>query len=53
MAQENERKIGRIRIPLSISRISWRDLAVTLGPIVLLSIITIWIAFRLVRRAPH
>jgi NMT1 family protein len=52
MAQENERKIGRIRIPVSISRISWRDLAVTLGPILLLSIIAIWIAFWFVRPAP-
>lgn len=52
MAQENKRKIGLIRIPLSISRISWRDLAVTLGPILLLSIIAIWIAFLFVRPAP-
>jgi hypothetical protein len=52
MAQENKRKIGLIRISLSISRISWRDLAVTLGPILLLSIIAIWIAFRFVRPAP-
>jgi hypothetical protein len=52
MALENKRKIGRLRIPVSISRISWRDLAVTLGPILLLSIIAIWIAFRFVRPAP-
>ena len=52
MAQENKRKIGRIRIPLSISRISWRDLALTLGPILLLSVIAIWIAFWFVRPAP-
>ena len=52
MAQENKRKIGRIRIPSSISRISWRDVAVTLGPILLLGIIAIWIAFWLVRPAP-
>lgn len=37
---------------LSISRISWRDLAVTLGPILLLSIFAIWISFRFVRPAP-
>ncbi len=52
MAQENKRNIGRIRIPLSISRVSWRDLAVTLGPILLLSAIAIWIAFKFVRPAP-
>ena len=52
MAQENKRKIGRIRIPLSIPRISWRDLAVTLVPILLLSLFAIWLAFRFVRPAP-
>ena len=52
MAQENKRKIGRIRIPLSISRISWRDLAVTLGAMLLLIMFAIWIAFSFVRPAP-
>jgi hypothetical protein len=52
MAQENKRKIGRIRIPLSIPRISWRDLVVTLVPILLLTIFAIWLAFRFVRPAP-
>jgi len=52
MAEESKRKIGRIRIPLSFSRISWRDLAVTLGPILVLGMIAIWIAFRFVRPAP-
>jgi hypothetical protein len=52
MAQENKRKIGRLRIPLSIPRISWRDLAVTVGPIILLCIIALWIALRFVRPAP-
>src|SRR5687768_8432513 len=52
MAQESKRKFDRIRIPSSISRISWRDLAVTVVPILLLCIFTIWIAFRFVRPAP-
>jgi hypothetical protein len=52
MAQENKRKIGRIRIPLNIPRISWRDVAVTLVPILLLSLFAIWLALRLVRPAP-
>jgi hypothetical protein len=52
MAQENKRKFGRIRIPLSIPRISWRDLAVTLVPILLLSLFAIWLALRFVRPAP-
>jgi len=32
--------------------ISWRDLAMTLGPILLLSIAGIWVAIRFVRPAP-
>jgi TRAP-type uncharacterized transport system substrate-binding protein len=32
--------------------ISWRDLAMTLGPILLLSLVGIWIAIRFVRPAP-
>ena len=52
MAEENKRKIGRIRIPLTIPRISWRDVAVTLVPILLLSMFAIWLAFRFVRPAP-
>jgi len=52
MAQENRRKIGRIRIPLSIPRISWRDVAVTLVPILLVSLFAIWLALRFVRPAP-
>ncbi len=34
------------------SKVSWRDLALTLGPILLLSVAAIWIAFRFVRPAP-
>lgn len=39
MAQENRREPGRLRIPSSMPRISWRDLAVTVGPIVLLCLL--------------
>src|SRR5262245_5463018 len=52
MAQESKRKIGRIRIPFNIPRISWRDLAVTLIPILALSLFAIWLALRFVRPAP-
>lgn len=52
MAQENKRKIGRIRIPLSMPRISWRDVAVTLVPILLVSLFAIWLALKFVRPAP-
>ncbi|HYV63987.1 MAG TPA: TAXI family TRAP transporter solute-binding subunit [Bryobacteraceae bacterium] len=52
MDQEEKPKTGRIHWPLSISRISWRDLAVSLGPAVLLGLAAIWIAFWFVRPAP-
>ena len=52
MAQESKRKIGRIRIPLSIPRISWRDVAVTLVPILLLTLFAILLALEFVRPAP-
>ena len=50
--QENKRRFGRIRIPLSITRISWRDLAVSLGPVLLLAAAAIGAAFWFVRPAP-
>ena len=50
--QENKRRIGPLRLPLSISRISWQDLAVTLVPIVLLTAAAVWAAFWFVRPAP-
>ena len=40
--------LPRIRIP----RISWRDLAVTVGPFVLLLVVAFWIALRYVNPAP-
>src|ERR1700694_331708 len=40
--------ISRFKIP----RISWRDLAVTLGPFILLVVVAFWFAFRFVRPAP-
>jgi TRAP-type uncharacterized transport system substrate-binding protein len=52
MAQDDNRKRGLIRIPASISRISWRDLAASLGPIVLLSAAAIGVALYFVRPAP-
>ena len=52
MAQDDNRKVGPLRIPFSITRISWRDLAVSLGPILLLSAAAVWVAFWFVRPAP-
>ena len=45
-------KIGSIRLRARIGRISWRDLALTLGPILLISLLALWVAFRFVRPAP-
>jgi len=50
--QDHTRRIGPIRLPVRIVRLSWRDLAVTLGPILLISVAAIWIAFHFVRPAP-
>ncbi|MBI4290910.1 MAG: ABC transporter substrate-binding protein [Betaproteobacteria bacterium] len=44
------RPLRRFRI--DIARISWRDLAVTLGPFLLVSVLAFWIAYRFVRPAP-
>src|SRR5689334_10649839 len=52
MTQDNRRRLGPLRIPISISRISWRDLAVTLAPVLLLTAAAVWIALKFVRPAP-
>jgi len=46
------RKFRRIRLPARFTAVSWRDLAATLGPILLVSLLAIWIAFKFVRPAP-
>ncbi len=46
------RKLRHIRLPARFTAVSWRDLAVTLGPILLVSVLAIWIAFKFVRPAP-
>ena len=46
------RKLGPIRLPQRFVRLSWRDLALTLGPILLLSAAAIWAALYFVRPAP-
>ncbi|MBN3845233.1 C4-dicarboxylate ABC transporter substrate-binding protein [Paraburkholderia sp. Ac-20342] len=46
---------GRTRPPRLVARfvaISWRDLAVSFGPLVLLAIVAIWAAVRLIQPAP-
>ena len=46
--KNDKRKIG----PLRMQRVSWRDLAGSLGLVLLLSAVAIWIAFHFVRPAP-
>jgi hypothetical protein len=46
------RKFGRLKLPSRLALVSWRDLAFTLGPIVLVSVAAIWTAFWFVRPAP-
>jgi hypothetical protein len=48
----DKRKIGPLRIPLRIQRVSWHDLAVSLGLVLLVSVVAIWVAFHFVRPAP-
>ncbi|HEY2024676.1 TAXI family TRAP transporter solute-binding subunit, partial [Paraburkholderia sp.] len=48
-------RLGRTRRPRLVARfvaISWRDLAVSFGPLVLLAIVAIWAAVRLIQPAP-
>ena len=52
MEENHQPKIGPLRIPLRIQRISWRDLATSLGVVLLLSAVSIWIALHFVRPAP-
>jgi len=50
-ARERARKLLALKIP-KIPRISWRDLAVTLGPVLLISVGAIMLALHFVRPAP-
>lgn len=43
--------LPRLQLP-RIPRISWRDLAVTLGPFILILAVAFWAAYRFVRPAP-
>jgi TRAP-type uncharacterized transport system substrate-binding protein len=45
-------RVVPIRLRARLIRVSWRDLAFTLGPILLLSLAGIWFAIRYVRPAP-
>jgi hypothetical protein len=52
MSPNTLKKFRRIRLPARFTAVSWRDLAATLGPILLISLFAIWIAFKFVRPAP-
>ena len=49
---EQPRRFPRIQLPTRFALISWRDLALTLGPIVLICAAAIWATFWFVRPAP-
>jgi len=49
---QSTRALGPLRIPRRITRISWRDFAASLGPVLLVSVLAIWIAVHFVRPAP-
>jgi TRAP-type uncharacterized transport system substrate-binding protein len=52
MPSEKLRALRRIRFPARFTAVSWRDLATTLGPVLLLTALAIWVAFKFVRPAP-
>jgi len=52
MSEGGRRKLGPIRLPARFALVSWRDLALSLGPIVLISAAAIWATFWYVRPAP-
>lgn len=53
MTEEGDtRNIGPLPILRRVQRISWRDLAASLGPVLLVSVAAIWIAVHFVRPAP-
>ena len=45
-------RVVSVKLRTRFVRVSWRDLALTLGPILLLSLAGIWLAIRYVRPAP-
>ena len=52
MTPKAPRKLPRLRMPSRFSAVSWRDLAITMGPVIIVSVIAIWAAFTFVKPAP-
>ena len=51
-AKSTKAAAGRLNLRARIGRISWRDLGLTLGPFLVISLVAIWIALRFVQPAP-
>src|SRR5262245_37875073 len=49
---EERKRLPRIRLPTRFALVSWRDLALTLGPILLIVVAAVWATFHFVRPAP-
>ena len=46
------RKLAAMRLPMRLVRVSWRDLGLILGPVLLLVAVGIWFALKYARPAP-
>lgn len=51
-APRAKRRIGAFGYAVEIPQVSWRDLFAAFGPVILLSVVALWLAFYLVRPAP-
>jgi len=51
-AKSTKPAAGRVNLRARVGRIAWRDLALTLGPFLVISLVAIWIALRFVQPAP-
>ncbi len=51
-AQRGRRRVGAFGMAVEIPRISWRDLAAAVWPVLLIIAVAVWLAFRFVRPAP-
>jgi NMT1 family protein len=52
VADKHVSRFARLWSLVHIQRISWRDLAASLGPVLLISAAALWVAFHFVRPAP-
>ena len=52
MIKKNVRRLASLRLPMRLVRVSWRDLWLTLGPVLVIVAVGTWIALQYVRPAP-